>query len=280
MTNSNTSKFIDTSKAQDAGHTIGITSQGTAYSYCHNSKVCDNELGQLGRSGNPKTKLPIILGANTISEDKADACDGASNIRVAHAYTGGFASSGHSALLDEHGHLWLSGCDRWQQLGLGSSNAGSSGYTWKNGRLWQVEFQKNEHVVELLKQIDPNLNTSQSTSLSKRWIRDVALGGDHTVILSSNKKDVIVFGKGGEGQLGLGSKPWVSASARSKALSSSSPDIAAVCAFRNCSLTLNESGDVQKTTGKCSMDIKGMRKALEYCQKRGIDSGLITKKSK
>jgi len=245
-------------KSIEAGHTISINKDGIAYSHCHNKKVCNNELGQLGRVGDAYKCLPIKL------QESA----------VAHVYTGGFASSGHSALLDIKGNLWLSGCDRWQQLGLGSSNSGSSGYTWTGGKLWQDEFQKNKHVVNLLQSLDPSLSaatTTKDNDISKRWIRDVSLGGDHTVLLSANKRDVITFGKGGEGQLGLTSKPWVSSPSKSKQLSSSKSDISAVCAFKNCSMTLNDNGEVMKKAGKCSLELKGMKKALDACRKRAKD---------
>lgn len=212
--------YKETSKSIEAGHTISINNDGIAYSHCHNQKVCDNELGQLGRLGDAYKSLPIKLQEST---------------SVAHVYTGGFASSGHSALLDMNGYLWSTGCDRWQQLGLGSSNSGSSGYTWKGGKLWPDEFQKNEHVVKLLQSLDPTLSaatTTKDNDMSRRWIRDVSLGGDHTVILSSNKRDVITFGKGGEGQLGLTVKPWVSTPSKAKQPSSSKSDISAVCAFK------------------------------------------------
>lgn len=110
--------------------------------------------------------------------------------------------------------------------------------------------------------------------MPRRWISDVALGGDHTIILSSNKKDVVVFGKGGEGQLGLTSKPWVSSPSKSKLLSSSDANISSVCAFRNCSMTLNDTGEVMKKVGKCSIEIKGMKRALDMCRKRAKETGL------
>lgn len=143
--------------------------------------------------------------------------------------------------------------------------------------MWQIEFQKNEFVVNLLKKLDPSLvsNTQMRVHNPKRWIRDIALGGDHTLVLSSNRKDVISFGKGGEGQLGLSSKPWVSSPAKSKVLSSATPDIAAVCAFRNCSFTLNEDGEIKDNAGKCSYDAKGFQKALELCRRRAISDGLL-----
>ena len=258
-------QFIDTAKAQEAGHTLAINSQGVPYSYCHNVKICNNELGQLGRLGNPYKILPINL----------DNGDGSSAI-AQYVYAGGFSSSGHSAILDTNGYLWLSGCDRWQQLGLGSSHGGSSGYTWKGGKLWQDQFQRNDHVVGLIQKLDSSLtNSNIHGHIPRRWIRDVALGGDHTVILSSNKNDVVVFGKGGEGQLGLMSKPWVSSPAKSKVLSSSDANISAVCAFRNCSVTLNDRGEVIKKAGKCSIEIKGMKRALDMCRKRAKETGLL-----
>ena len=131
--------------------------------------------------------------------------------------------------------------------------------------------------MELIQKLDSSLanNNNIHGHIPRRWIRDVALGGDHTVILSSNKKDVIVFGKGGEGQLGLTSKPWVSSPAKSKVLSSSDANISAVCAFRNCSMTLNDSGEVMKKAGKCSIEIKGMKRALDMCRKRAKETGLL-----
>ena len=99
--------------------------------------------------------------------------------------------------------------------------------------------------------------------------------GDHTVILSSNRRDVVTFGKGGEGQLGLSSKPWVSAPAKAKALSSSHVDISAVCAFRNCSMTLDRSGAILSKAGKCSMEAKGMQKLWSDVEKRAKETGLI-----
>jgi alpha-tubulin suppressor-like RCC1 family protein len=142
--------------------------------------------------------------------------------------------------------------------------------------LWQTQFQKNLHVIEFLKRLDPFLNAKVCMDTPKKWIRDVALGGDHTLILSHNKKDVIAFGKGGEGQLGLSSKPWVSCPAKSKVLSSSNADVAAVCAYRHCSFTLDEGGAVKNAAGKCSFEIKGLQKALSLCRQRAHADGLIS----
>lgn len=289
--------FKEVSKAQDSGHTVSITIDGRPYSRCHNSKSCTNELGQLGRTGNPSLFLPmnmiLPLAKRNSSKNNNNNNDSftASIVKAAHGYVGGFGSAGHTAILDTEGRLWVCGCDRWQQLGLGSSQSGSSGYTWTGGKLWQEQLQLNTHVVKLLQTLDPSLGSSSTSSTaaaannnddqSRRYIRDVALGGDHTVILSANKRDVITFGKGAEDQLGLSSKPFVSAPTKSKTLSSkSSSNISAVCAYRNCSLTLGDTGQVISTTGKCSLELQGMKKALDLCRKRAHVSGLIQHEKK
>ena len=303
--------FRETATAQDAGHAISVTARGVPYSRCRRySRSCDNGLGQLGRGGSPHELLPIELSDDVDDGTTTTTTTGgvvggergggaAATASAAHAYAGGFADSGHSAILDSSGHLWLCGCDRWQQLGLGSSRAGSSGYTWKGGKLWQDRFRRDVHVVELLRRLDSTLamdggrrgddgagcggrsSSSSSSSTeeggdpSRRWIRDVALGGDHTVVLSSNMRDVVAFGKGSEGQLGLSSKPFVSSPAKSKILSSGTADIGAVCAYRNCSMALDVHGGVMSTAGKCSLELRGMKKALDLCRKRAQETGLV-----
>lgn len=289
-----TTSFKEVSKAQDAGHTVSITIDGRPYSRCHNSKSCTNELGQLGRAGKSSLFLPMNMmlpvkrnSSNSNNNNNNDNIT-TSTVKAAHAYVGGFGSAGHTAILDTEGRLWVCGCDRWQQLGLGSSQSGSSGYTWTGGKLWQEQLQLNTHVVTLLQTLDPSLGSSSMSSTaaavgandnhdqSRRYIRDVALGGDHTVILSANKRDVISFGKGAEDQLGLSSRPFISAPTKSKTLSSKNgSNINAVCAHRSCSLTLDDTGQVISMTGKCSFELSGMKKALDMCRKRAHVSGLI-----
>ncbi|KAL3800755.1 hypothetical protein ACHAW5_002469 [Stephanodiscus triporus] len=280
--------FRETARAQDAGHTVSIAVLGVPYSRCHDRGACDNGLGQLGRGGSPSALLPIALSSDSQTGGRARSRGGGAAAAVAaHAYAGGFADSGHSAILDASGHLWLCGCDRWQQLGLGSSNGGSTGYAWGGGKPWQDRFRKNAHVADLLRRLDPSLPMDRpgdddddrrmmmEGDSSRRWIRDVALGGDHTVVLSSNGKDVIAFGKGSEGQLGLSSRPFVSSPAKSKILSSGAADISAVCAYRNCSMTLDVNGEVLSTAGKCSLELQGMKEALDMCRERAQETGLI-----
>lgn len=238
--------FVAKPDGSSAKHSIGITSDGRAFSW--GSK---NHLGQLGRdttssSDSKKRPLPVEYEASS-----------APPVSFSKAYVGGFGESGHSALLDSSGsQLWFSGCDRWQQLGLGSTQGGASGYTWDQGRIWRNKFVRNDFFT-----------------LSGQTIRDVALGGDHTVVLSSNQKDVYVFGKGGDGQLGVDGKPFVSAPTRSRALSETAQQkVAAVCAIHHCSFTLDDKGRTLRKTGKCRSIPK---EALQHCIKRAASHGLL-----
>ena len=227
-------------------HAIGVTTDGTAYSW-----GWSNAVGQLGRSTDgsscsSKHPRPIPLSTKISRAFCSQGCS---------------TGSGHSALLDVEGRLWMAGCDRWQQLGLGSVHGGSAGYTWIDGKLWQDRFVPSESVLALI----------QAKSMS---IRDVALGGDHTMILACNQKDVYCFGKGGDGQLGLVGKPFVSAPIKSKMLSESGNVLlSAVCAFQNCSMTLDESGKVRNQAGKCR--IPGLQATIQECVARAKHAGLI-----
>ncbi len=230
-----------------SGHSIGITADGLAYSWGRS-----NSFGQLGRSGKSKVPLPITT----------------LEVKSVRAYTGGTRESGHSAILDTNGYLWLTGCDRWQQLGLGSSNSGAAGYTWKEGRIWQEQFQRNGYLDTIIRD---RLSVTEKKDGSSP-IRDVALGADHTVVLLSNQRDVYAFGKGGEGQLGLHGKPFVSTPVRSTILSEKDREIYAVCAIHHCSMTLDLNGQILKKTGKCNLDYK---QALDACIKRKRKDGLF-----
>ncbi|EEC43567.1 predicted protein [Phaeodactylum tricornutum CCAP 1055/1] len=170
-------------------------------------------------------------------------------------YVGGTEESGHAALLTMHGELWMCGCDRWQQLGLGSPHGGASGYTWT--QIWHTQFQRNHFVSNHV------------------TIRDVALGGDHTLVLANDKDGTVYsFGKGAEGQLGLRTKPFVHAPTPSPKLSH--PHNAAVCAIRDCSLTLDPEGRVQQMAGKC----RNFEQALAACRQRARTHGLLQESDK
>ena len=96
------------------------------------------------------------------------------------------------------------------------------------------------------------------------------MGGDHTLVLASNQRDVYAFGKGGEGQLGLVGKPFVSSHVRSTVLSK--PGTSAVCSIEACSITLNETGEMHAQAGNCR---KTLSQVLKACQTRAAKDGLI-----
>lgn len=244
-----------------SGHSLFISEDGTVYSWGRT-----NALGKLGRRGNAKEPLPATF--IDPNEGPADSSPGRKSrkfhVTCTKAFAGGFTDSGHSAVLDSSGNLWLTGCDRWQQLGLGSPSAGAAGYTWKGGATWQEAFQRNDFLPALMEEIS-----------GYRAIRDVALGGDHSLVLSANKQDVFSFGKGGEGQLGLAGKPWVSTPSQSKQLSSKNSDVAAVCAIEHCSLTLDDAGNVLKKAGQCSRRAASFVAALKSCRERAQRDGLL-----
>lgn len=242
-------QFIHVAQAHDgAKHAIGIDANGTAYSWGSN-----NAMGQLGRTmGKLSKPHPVSI----VPPD--------SGMQFSRGFTGGLSESGHSAILDtSRTRLYIAGCDRWQQLGLGSSSGGASGYTWTDGgRIWRNEFVFTRHLHEFMKELS-----------GTNKIRHVALGGDHTVVLSDNQHDVYTFGKGGEGQLGVVGKPFVSAPVKSTKLSSKSA-IAAVCAIQHCSLTIDDQGNVMNEAGKCRRS-KDMTESLQTCVRRAEKDGLL-----
>ena len=242
--------------AAGASHAIGITADGVAYSWGRSSRC-----GQLGRPGRASVPAPVVYQTHARDESSAAVV-----VVAQRAYVGGQSDSGHSAIVNDAGdQLWVSGCDRWQQLGLGSALGGASGYTWKNGKVFQNEFVENTFVLEYLRRLDPTAT-----------IRDVAIGGDHTVVLSSNQRDVVTFGKGAEGQLGLSEKRFVSAPTKSSVLSTNgeSTKIAAVCASDFCTWTLDHDGNVLKNAGQCRTTQELFWKAMEVCQQDASRHGL------
>jgi len=248
-------------------HSIGITVDGKVFSW---GKT--NDVGQLGRDENDDEKIPVRQPGNVPIPVIA---------RSAYCSQGCSSGSGHSGIIDENGQLWMAGCDRWQQLGLGSSNGGSSGYTWIGGKLWQERFVPSTAILDLMKKSSSSTSSPSNTTSTptKTTIRDVALGGDHTLILSSNQRDVYGFGKGGDGQLGLVGKPYVSAPIKSKILSEDPHRgelLSAVGAVKNCSITLDTTGSIRRTAGKCRrMDKVLLHQALQDCIERAKHDGLI-----
>ena len=233
--------FVDVAKG--TRHSIGITPDGTAFSWGRSASM-----GQLGRNN---TEAPFRNPGRVPFPSDI-------KLMKAFASNNSDSDSGHSAIIDDKGRLWMAGCDRWQQLGLGSPNGGSTGYTWQGGKQWQNRFVVSQFVTELMKKDDCS------------EIRDVALGDDHTLVLSSNKESVYAYGKGGDGQLGFVGKPFISAPKRSSILSGK--NIAAVCAIQSCSLTLDDNGAIKSKVGKCrsSLISDGISKCIENARRHGL----------
>lgn len=264
-------EFVHTSQNKESGHAIGITKAGIAYSWSIRKRGPINEFGQLGQgstSNYTKAKLSNPAKVSIALNDKhnkdtnqnhSNAPSKSTNIQFVRAFTGGTHESGHSALLDiTRQNLYLCGCDRWQQLGLGSHRSGALGYTWRGGKIWQMEFTKNEFLDHVLVP-------------KEDFIRDVALGADHTVILTDKNRHVFTFGRGGDGQLGGVGKPFVSAPMKSNILSSKS--VSSVCAIKDCTITLNEEGNLLKMVGKCQS--KDIQAGLLSCRNRAKKDGLL-----
>eukprot|EP00520_Triparma_pacifica_P003211 CAMPEP_0118670012 /NCGR_PEP_ID=MMETSP0785-20121206/21214_1 /TAXON_ID=91992 /ORGANISM="Bolidomonas pacifica, Strain CCMP 1866" /LENGTH=108 /DNA_ID=CAMNT_0006564747 /DNA_START=189 /DNA_END=512 /DNA_ORIENTATION=+ len=107
-----------------------------AYTWALGNK--GNRFGQLGRGRQPAAEATKLMEPGIVAEI---------SVKVKFAYTGGTKDSGHTAFLDQSGGLWMAGCDRWQQLGLGSPGAGAAGYTWGGGKIWQSKFMRNEAIA-------------------------------------------------------------------------------------------------------------------------------------
>lgn len=258
-------EFVKVSTSNDnIRNNIAITKDGQVYTF---GKT--NHLGQLGRTGkSSKPAKASFSDPDVVNDPQEKPLDSKIEIDAKKVYTGGTKDAGHSVVLDQKGYLWFAGCDRWQQLGLGASINGASGYTWK--ALWQESFQRNPHLMDLLKSMNPSID-------EKDLVRDVAVGGDHTLVLSSNQQDVISFGQGAEGQLGIVTKPFVNSPSLAKELSvkSNEKKISAVCAYRHCSFTLDEDGKVYKRSGKCRLNKDDLLAAIQHCRDHAKNDGLL-----
>jgi alpha-tubulin suppressor-like RCC1 family protein len=168
--------------------------------------------------------------------------------RIVDVAAGGTKDSGHTALVDADGRVWVCGCDRWQQLGLSGAGAkgNAAGYTWADGKIWQATPQL---VV----------------ALAPHKIQRVALGGDHSLALDSNGCDVYSWGRGEAGQLADG-KPFVRAPARAAQLCAiAGARVRAMAAAHDCSaVALGESGSDETVlvfAGRCAHAVRSRLEA-------------------
>ena len=126
----------------------------------------------------PSTKVSSVAASSSTTIPKTKPF-------VVAAAAGGAMDAGHTAVVLSDGSVFTCGCDRWQQLGLGSSAAGSAGYTWENGKIWRPVLQRVQSLDP------PNPNDP---------IIDVACGADYTILRSKNGR-VVGFGRSQIGQV-------------------------------------------------------------------------------
>mmetsp|Transcript_3197 Transcript_3197/g.4433 ORF Transcript_3197/g.4433 Transcript_3197/m.4433 type:complete len:255 (+) Transcript_3197:99-863(+) len=216
-------------------HRIEIRDDGRLYTYANYSS--GNRFGQLGIGRSDKKveigkEFQVILPNQVIS-----------------AATGGSKESGHTLCVTKDNKLYAFGCDRWQQLGLGSLETGSVGYTWQAGRLWQTTPQ---HV----------------RALDGVEIFDVACGDEHSVALSKNG-DVFCFGRGNKGQLEEGRSSFVGAPRRCVALSATDKEKPmAISAAADCSCAWFQritTSSLEKTDGAYDDDFKEKESGRFVC---------------
>ena len=163
------------------GHAVAIDGAGNAFTW--SIAKFGNRFGQLAR------------GQNVTEADAATPARVPLPTKVSAAWAGGGRDAGHTALLGVDGTLWLAGCDRWQQLGLCDPSSGATGYTWRDGASKRAAPAACAGVAAAMRRADPDGGGG--------GVRDVALGNDHTVVLAANQRDVVAFGRGQHGQLGL-----------------------------------------------------------------------------
>ena len=194
-----------------------------------------NRFGQLGRGKDAALSEAMV---DLASAGAGDATAARSPVVVVGVSAGGGKDAGHSAVVTAAGQVLMFGCDRWQQLGLGSPDAGAAGYTWEKGRIWQTTPRP------------ARLGAGDGT------IRQAACGADHTVALARDGATVYTWGRGEHGQLGREARMFVGAPARSSALSGgggggAGQTIAAVLAVGNCTATCRADGTIIRSVGKC-----------------------------
>jgi alpha-tubulin suppressor-like RCC1 family protein len=238
MNSSSRSSSSTRSTSCSENHCIEVQ-DGIGYIWATNSKR-GNRFGQLGRRSNSRTTKQCDNEYDDIKiPQKID-------IPCAVAAAGGSKDSGHTLLVDKNGQVFAWGCDRWQQLGLGSTKAGAAGYTWKEGKLWQYYPQ----IV---------------SALSGQVAVAVAAGADHSVALLESG-EVWTWGRGEHGQLGQQGKPFVLPPTKSDALSSG-PNVGTVRSIRaeaNCTGIfggkMNSDGTrtLLKSVGRCPQEILEM----------------------
>jgi|EP00945_MAST-04E_sp_MAST-4E-sp1_P001458 alpha-tubulin suppressor-like RCC1 family protein len=193
---------------------------GKAYAWAICSNKRGNRFGQLCRPSNKQG------GGKSGGIQERKEVDGLGD--VVGVAAGGSRDSGHTLFVNLVGQVFACGCDRWQQLGLGSPEAGAVGYSWQ-GKLWH---KRPQHIFAL------------------KDVVSVAAGDDHSVALLKSG-EVWTWGRGEHGQLGHQGKPFVMPPTKSSVLTDSG-DRKLIKAEGNCSATFSaEDGTLLKHVGRC-----------------------------
>lgn len=150
-------------------HTLALTEGGTAYSFG------ENKLGQLGQG----TKIAAVFSPAPIQYN------GQPLVKVA-------CGAEFSMVVDCKGNVYSFGCPEYGQLGHNSDGKFISGKRIE----FDCELTPRRVAIFIEKTKD-----GQITPVTNVVVRDVACGGNHTLVLDSQKR-VFSWGFGGYGRLG------------------------------------------------------------------------------
>uniref|UniRef100_A0A4W5MS05 Regulator of chromosome condensation 2 n=1 Tax=Hucho hucho TaxID=62062 RepID=A0A4W5MS05_9TELE len=151
-------------------HTLALTEGGTAYSFG------ENKLGQLGQGNQTDAVLsPALIQYN-----------GQPLVKVA-------CGAEFTMVVDCKGNLYSFGCPEYGQLGHNSDGKFIA-------RAQRIEFDC-ETIARRVAIFIEKSKDGQVTPVPNVVVRDVACGGNHTLILDSQKR-VFSWGFGGYGRLG------------------------------------------------------------------------------
>jgi alpha-tubulin suppressor-like RCC1 family protein len=186
-------------------------SRDTGKAFTYALHKTGNKFGQLCRSAISKDEIMSVH--EVISTVDFSSGDVSSGRKV--------GECGHTVLLSTDGDIYTGGCDRWYQLG--------------QGELWA---RRGIATTELGMALVPK---------DTRFI-GVSAGADHTLAVT-NTGDVYACGKGGDGQLGV-ERPFAQSSFKKSKLLSH-PNAIRVDAEVDCSTSLDSSGNVLRSCGRC-----------------------------
>jgi hypothetical protein len=161
------------------GHCLAIDDEGVTYSWA--TRKGGGKKGVLGRVA--------LSGGSGVEEERENphipageevpapiSFNGVKGLNCA-------CGDNHSLVVGTDGEVWTFGSDRWMQLGLAS---------WNKGASHQLHPQR--------------VTAFDKLQLKAAW---AVCGGDHTVVVTTDGQ-IVAWGRGKEGQLGLEGNPFTS----------------------------------------------------------------------